>query len=131
MADCGELDVYEATKLFKQLGVKLSLTMAYNPEANAKVECKHSPIVKSIVRACNVLVGNWLRLLPYALWANQTTHSLVMGYMSAELMFVQKPIMVVESEPGRVFGCADSTTREVTRERGASNGEGKGGSDEE
>ena len=31
-----------------------------------------------------------------ALWADRTTHSMVTGYMPAELMFGQKPIMPVE-----------------------------------
>ena len=56
--DRGELDAEEADELFNRLGVKLSLTTAYNPEANGKVEWGHSPIVKAIVRACEGRVGN-------------------------------------------------------------------------
>ena len=41
MADRGEMDAHEATKLLDRLGVKLSLMMAYNPEANVKVERGH------------------------------------------------------------------------------------------
>ena len=96
VADRGELDVEEAEELFDRLAVKLSLTTAYNPEANGKIERGHGPIVKSIVRACEGRVGNWPRLLPYALWADRTTHSSVIGYIPAELMFGQKPIMPVE-----------------------------------
>ena len=92
----GKVDAQEAEELFDQLGVKLSLTMAYNLEANRKVERRHGPILKAIVRACNERVGNWLRLLPYALWADRTTHSSVTEYVPAELMFGQKPIMSVE-----------------------------------
>ena len=33
-------------ELFDRLGVKLSLTTAYNAEANGKVERGHGPIVK-------------------------------------------------------------------------------------
>ena len=51
--------------------MKLSLTTAYNPEANGKIERGHGLIVKSIIRACNGRVGNWPRLLPYALWADR------------------------------------------------------------
>ena len=82
--------------MFGRLGVKLSLTTAYNPEANGKVERGHEPIVKALVRACEGEVGNWLRLLPYTLWAYRTTHSSVSGFMSAELMYGQKMIMAVE-----------------------------------
>ena len=67
VADRGELDAQEAKELFDRLGVKLSLIMAYNPEANRKVERRHGPIVKALVRACGGRVGNWPRLLPYAL----------------------------------------------------------------
>ena len=36
VADRGELDAQEAEELFDRLGVKFSLTMAYNPEANGR-----------------------------------------------------------------------------------------------
>ena len=90
------MDAKEAEELFDRLGVKLSLTIAYNPEANGKVERRHDLIVKALVRACGGQVGNWPRLLPYALWADQTTHSSVTGFMPAELMYGQKPIMPTE-----------------------------------
>jgi hypothetical protein len=66
VVDRGELDAEEAEELFDRLGVKLSLTTAYNPEANGKVEHGHGPIVKALVRACEDQVGSWPRLLPYA-----------------------------------------------------------------
>ena len=87
VADRGELDAQEAEELFDRLGVKLSLTTAYNPEANGKVERGHRPIMKALVRACGGQVKNWPRLLPYALWADQTTHNSVTRYMPIELMF--------------------------------------------
>ena len=96
MADRGELDAREAMELFERLGVKLSLTIAYNPEANGKIERGHGPIVKAIVRACNGRVDNWPRLLPYALWADRTTHSSLTGYMPTELMYGQKMVMPIE-----------------------------------
>ena len=82
--------------MFNRLGVKLSLTTAYNPKANGKVERGHNPIVKALVRACGGQIRIWPRLLPYALWADRTTHSSVTEYMPAELMFGQKPIMPTE-----------------------------------
>mgnify|MGYP000193871769 CR=1 FL=1 len=96
IAGRGELDAQEAEELFDRLGVKLSLTTAYNPEANGKVERRHGPIVKALVRACGDQVGNWPRLLPYALWTDRTMHSSVTGFMLAELMYEQKPIMPKE-----------------------------------
>ena len=82
--------------MFDRLGVKFSLTMTYNPEANGMVERGHGPIVKALVRACEGHVGNWPRLLPYALWAYQTRHSSVTSFMPVELMYRQKPIMLME-----------------------------------
>ena len=38
----------------------------------------------------------WPRLLPYDLWTDRTTHSSVTGYMPAELMYGQKPVMLIE-----------------------------------
>jgi hypothetical protein len=70
--------------------------MAYNPEANEKVERGHGPIVKALVKACHGKIGEWPRLLPFALWSDRTTHSTVTGYMPVELIFGQKPIMLVE-----------------------------------
>jgi hypothetical protein len=86
VADCEELYAQEAEELFDRLRVRLSLTTEYNPEANGKVERGHGPIVKALVRACEDQVKSWPRLLPYALWADRTTHSSVTGFMSAELM---------------------------------------------
>ena len=58
VADHGELYAEEVEELFDRLGVKLSLTTAYNPKANGKVERGHGPVVKAIVRACEGRVGN-------------------------------------------------------------------------
>ena len=96
VANRGELNAHEATKLFERLGVKVSLTTPYNPEANGKIEHGHGPIVMAIVRACDGRVRNWPRLLPYALWANRTTHSLVIRFMPSELMYGQKQMMPIE-----------------------------------
>ena len=52
VADWGELDAQEVEELFHRLRVKLSLTRAYNPEENGKVEHGHGLIVKAPVRAC-------------------------------------------------------------------------------
>ena len=95
-ADRGELDAKEAREFFGRLGIKLALTTAYNPEANGKSERGHSPIVKALVKACDGKMFDWPRLLPFALWADRTTHSTVTGYMPAELMYGQKPVMPIE-----------------------------------
>ena len=86
VADRGELDANEAKDFFSRIGVKLSHTMAYNLEVNAKVERGHNPIVKAVAKACDGKMGDGPRLLPYALWGDRTTHSMTTGYMSAELL---------------------------------------------
>ena len=96
VADNVQLNTHEATKLFERLGLKLSLTTAYNPEANRKIECGHEPILKAVVRACDGRVGNWPQVLPYALWADRATHTLVTGFMPTELMYEQKLVMPIE-----------------------------------
>ncbi|KAL3679494.1 hypothetical protein R1sor_022450 [Riccia sorocarpa] len=113
-ADGGELDAQEAKDFFKRYGLKLSLTTAYNPEGNAKSERRHPPIVKALVKACNGKVREWPRLFPFALWADRTTHSSVTGYMPAELVQGQKPIMPVEEQIPfwSVLPWADNLTRE-------------------
>ena len=98
VADRGELDSNEAREFFAKHGVRLTLTTAYNPEANGKIERGHSPIVKALVKACNGNVKNWPHLLAYALWADRTTHSSVTGYMPMELMTGQTPIMPTEAK---------------------------------
>ena len=53
IADRGELDSEEANEFFTKHGVRLTLTTAWNLEANGKIECGHGPIVKALVKACN------------------------------------------------------------------------------
>ena len=95
-ADRGELDAAEATNFFERYGVRLKLTTAYNPEANGKSEQGHPPIINALVKACKGKPKQWPRLLPFALWADRTTHSTITGYMPIELMLGQKPIMPAE-----------------------------------
>ena len=57
VADRGELDANEAKEFFSRIGIKLSLTTAYNPEANGKVERGYGPIVKALVKYCQGKVG--------------------------------------------------------------------------
>ena len=52
VVDRGELDVNEAKEFFSRMGIKLSLTMAYNPETNGKVEHGQGSIVKALVNGC-------------------------------------------------------------------------------
>ena len=70
--------------------------MAYNLEANGKVEREHSLIVKALAKACDGKMGAWPRLLPYTLWADSTKHSTTTRYMSVELILGQKPIMPIK-----------------------------------
>ena len=58
VADRGELNAQEAEELFDRLGVNLSLTTTYNPEAIGKIERGHGLTVKALVQACNRRVWN-------------------------------------------------------------------------
>ena len=78
------------------MGIRLSLIMTYNPEANGKAELGHGPIVKDLVKACDGKIANKPHLLPYTLWANRTTHNSVTVFMPSELILGQKSIMLVE-----------------------------------
>ena len=103
-ADRGELNATEAKEFFKRYGVQLKLTTAYNPEANGKIERGHPPIIHALVKACKGKPSMWPKLLPFALWADRTSHSTVTGYMPVELMHGQKPIMPAEEDiPTWVF----------------------------
>ena len=80
----------EAQDFFDKVGIQLSLTMTYNPEANGKIERGHGPIVKALAKACKGRISDWPKNLPYALWADRTTHNTVTKYMPAELITRQK-----------------------------------------
>ena len=54
VADRGELDAKEAEELFDRLGLKLSLTTAYNPEANGKIERGHGLIIRPLYARAKV-----------------------------------------------------------------------------
>ena len=73
----GELNADEAHEFFSQIGVKLALRIAYNLKANGKSKRGHPPIIKALEKACRGKVGDWPKLVPYALWADCTTHSSV------------------------------------------------------
>jgi Integrase zinc binding domain len=95
-ADRGELDAKEAKDFFARYGIQLKLTTSWNPEANGKSERGHPPIIQALVKACRGQPKIWPRLLPFALWADRTTHSTVSGYMPTTLMLGQKPMMPAE-----------------------------------
>jgi hypothetical protein len=59
IADLGELDSDNAREFFAKHGVRLTLTTAYNPEANRKIERGHSLIVKALTKACDRKVKDW------------------------------------------------------------------------
>ena len=73
------LNSMEAQDFFDKVGIWLSLTMAYNPKANGKIERGHGPIVKVLAKACKGWVSDWPKNLPYPLWDDRTTHTTVTG----------------------------------------------------
>ncbi|KAH7294491.1 hypothetical protein KP509_27G003100 [Ceratopteris richardii] len=97
VANRGELNVREAKEFFERHGIRLSLTTAYNPEANGKIERGHPPIVKAISKACNGDIKQWPKFLPFALWADRMTCTCTTGYMPTELMYCQKSLFPIQS----------------------------------
>lgn len=65
--DKRKFDAKEAYKFFGKFGLKLALTIAYNPEANGKSERGHSPIMKALVKAYKRKLFDWPRFLPFVL----------------------------------------------------------------
>jgi hypothetical protein len=104
--------------LFQKYGMKLKLRIAYYYGAHARAHDKsergHPPIVNTLVKAYNGKPKYRPRLLPFALLANITTHSNVIGYMPIELIIGQKPIMFVENyvHTWLVLNWKDDITRE-------------------
>ena len=78
IADQGRLDSDEAREFFNKHEDWLTLTTAYNPEANKKIKRGHGPIVKALVKACDRDEKSWPQLLPYILWVDQTTCSAIL-----------------------------------------------------
>ena len=97
IADRRKLDSDKAREFFTTHGFRLTLTTTYNLEVSGKIERGHSLIVKAHAKACGGRVKDWPHMLPYALWADRTTHSYVIGYMPAELMIRQTPVMPMET----------------------------------
>ncbi|KAL3702351.1 hypothetical protein R1sor_020373 [Riccia sorocarpa] len=95
-ADRGDLNAEEARTFFRRYGVDLKLTTAMNPEGIGKSECGHPPIVHALVKACDGKPKQWPRLLPFALWADRSTHCTTTGYMPIELILGQKPILPID-----------------------------------
>ena len=64
------MDDMEAQDFFNKVGIRLSLTTAYNPEADGKIERGawakgHGPIVKDLAKVCKGRVSDWPKILPY------------------------------------------------------------------
>ena len=55
----GELYSNEAKEFFTKFKVWLTLTIAYNLEANGKIECGNGLIMKALVKACDGRVNMW------------------------------------------------------------------------
>ena len=91
VANRGKLNVNESKEFFSRIRVKLSLTKAYNPKANGKVQRGHWPIVKALVKSCVGKLCEWPKLLPYVLWVDRTTHNIITRFIPTELTIGTKP----------------------------------------
>jgi transposase InsO family protein len=67
-----------ATNIYKELGIKQKITTSYHPQANGIVESFNGTLKKSLKLWCNERQSDWDLLLPYALFAYNTSyHSLL------------------------------------------------------
>lgn len=57
---------------FCRFGIETHLTVAYNPEANGKVERSHQTLVAALVKAAAFKSAQWVDLFPFALWADRS-----------------------------------------------------------
>lgn len=96
-ADRGELSPLDIRQWFKRFGVHISLTTAYNPEANGKVERGHQSIIAALAKTSNNDSKSWPALLPFALWADRTTVHRTTGYTPHQLVFGERPMLPVEN----------------------------------
>lgn len=67
----------ENMRFLKEIDTKFYLTITYNPKDNGKNEFGHSLIMKALIKACRDNMSDWPRILRFALWTDQKTHSMV------------------------------------------------------
>ncbi|KAH7033744.1 uncharacterized protein B0I36DRAFT_240390, partial [Microdochium trichocladiopsis] len=85
----------EAIAACVELGVKMSLGPAYNPQRQGLVETRYTPIVKGLIKATNSTGRNWSKLLGLIVWADRTS---VRGYRVSpyEFLYNRRPILLIE-----------------------------------
>ena len=79
--------------LMDKYKVPIVQTLAYNPEANGKVERGHSMWIESMWRVLKGKTNEWPSLLGYALWADWVTTKRNTGYTPYYLLYGQQPLM--------------------------------------
>ena len=72
--------------------------LAYNSQANGKIERTHWTYMDSIWKVCEGKTSDWLSWLNYTLWANRIMTKNNMGYSPYYLLYDQHPVLPFEVE---------------------------------
>lgn len=79
-------------------GIPQITISAYNPAANGANERGHAVLKEAMLKASLSEGDDWVRWLPYALWADRTTARRSTGYSSYQLLYGQHAIFPVDLE---------------------------------
>lgn len=78
------------------MGIRLALTITYNLERNDKSEHGQSPIIKTLITTCKGKIYDWPKLLPFVVYMDCITYSMVTRYMLEKLIYGQKLVILIE-----------------------------------
>ncbi len=87
-------------ELLKQIHILLQTkrknTAAYNPRANGIVERSNKTLMESISYYCNKKQKNWDTLIPFAIFAYNSTRNATTGYSPYYLLYGREPVLPID-----------------------------------
>ena len=81
--------------LLEHYRIKRTVVSAYHPQANGLVERGHDSIVNSLSKYSKK-VGDWVRHLPLALWADRVSVRRSTGYSAFEMVYGRECLLPVQ-----------------------------------
>ena len=81
--------------LLEHYRIKRTVVSAYHPQANGLVERGHDSIVNSLSKYSKK-VGEWVRHLPLALWADRVSVRRSTGYSAFEMVYGRECLLPVQ-----------------------------------
>ena len=82
-------------ELLEHYRIRRTVVSAYHPQANGLVERGHDSIVNSLSKYSNK-VGDWVKYLPLALWADRVSVRRSTGYSAFEMVYGRECILPVQ-----------------------------------